>query len=107
MGDTCYRVTEDVSDGAIVYAHSRKDGREGYCYLIINNSLTDEMTVHFDKQVELFPLAGKDGMRSKVMCLDSRPLQYDADGTISILEGRKSPEGRYYLAPGSCMFVVI
>lgn len=107
MGNTCYKVTEDISDGAIVYAHSRKDGGDGYCYLIINNSLEDEITVSIPQSALLYPLSGKDGMRSKTMCLDTRPLAIDPDGTLPILDGRKVSEGRYYLAPGSCAFVVI
>ena len=107
MGDTCYKVEEDVSDGAIVYAHSRKDGGDGYCYLIINNSLTEEMTVLYDKDVVLYPLSGRDGMRSKVMCMDTNPLELWGDNELPYLGGRKVSEGRYYLAPGDCAFVVI
>ena len=107
MGDTCYKVDEDVSDGAIVYAHSRKDGNYGYSYLIINNSLEDEATILFDKDVHLFPLSGEGGMRSKVMCLDTNPLKLWGNNELPTLEGRKVSEGRYILAPGACAFVVI
>ena len=107
MGDVCYKVDKEISDGAHVYAHSRKDGGEGYCYLIINNSLEDESTVILPKGAVLYPLSGESGMRSKTMCLDTRPLKIDPDGTLPILEGRKVSEGRFILAPGSCAFVVI
>ena len=39
MGETVYDCGS-VSEGAHVFAHSRKDGKEGYAYLVINNSTT-------------------------------------------------------------------
>lgn len=107
MGDTCYKVDGNDADGALVYAHSRKDGWGGYCYLIINNSLTDEATILFDKDVVLYPLSGDGSMRSKVMRLDNNPLELWGDNELPTLDGRKVSEGRYYLAPGACAFVVI
>ena len=107
MGDTCFKVPEEDKDGAIVYAHSRKDGFGGYCYLVINNSLTDEITLLYDKDVLLYPLSGENGMRSKVMSLDTRPLTLLPDNSLPSLDGRKVSEGRYILAPGGCAFVVI
>ena len=45
MGTTAYDSAEPVREGAHVYVHSRKDGKEGKVYLIINNSRTKTTTV--------------------------------------------------------------
>ncbi|MBQ5756057.1 MAG: hypothetical protein IIV88_02240, partial [Erysipelotrichaceae bacterium] len=58
------------AEGKHVYAHSRKDGKPGYCYLIINNSLTDEMTISLPKDATVYTLDGNGNMRNKVMYLN-------------------------------------
>ena len=107
MGNECYKVSEEISDGAHVYAHSRKDGGDGYCYLIINNSLTEEMTLNIPRDARLYILTGENGMRSKVMSLDTRPLVLYDDNSLPILDGRRVSEGEYSLPAGSCSFIVI
>ena len=107
MGNECYKVSEKISDGAHVYAHSRKDGGDGYCYLIINNSLTEEMTLNLPRDARLYILTGESGMRSKVMSLDTRPLVLYDDNSLPILDGRSVSEGEYSLPAGSCSFIVI
>ena len=62
MGNTCYAVEAPQTEGAHVYAHSRKDGKDGYCYLVINNSLTEETTVSLSSDAELYSLGGESGM---------------------------------------------
>ena len=44
MGSTVY----DAGVEGHVYCHSRKDGKNGYVYLAINNSWTETTTVEFD-----------------------------------------------------------
>ena len=107
MGDTCYKADNPGKEGAHVYAHSRKDGKEGYCYLVINNSMTEETTVSLPKDAELYVLTGESGMRSKVMCLDCLPLVLGEGNALPSLEGTKVPAGDYALPAGSCSFIVI
>ena len=45
MGTTVYNVNTE----GLVYCHSRKDGKDGCVYLVINNSLTDAATVNLPK----------------------------------------------------------
>ena len=75
MGTTVYDTAEPTREGAHVYAHSRKDGKDGVVYLIINNSLTESTTVELPKDADRYTLAGENGnVRAAVMTLNGKPL---------------------------------
>ena len=75
MGTTVYDTAEPTREGAHVYAHSRKDGKDGVVYLIINNSLTESTTVELPKDADRYTLAGENGnVRATVMTLNGKPL---------------------------------
>ncbi len=102
MGDKCYK-----AEGNHVYAHSRKDGKDGYCYLVINNSLTEEMTVSLPKEAEVYTLSGNGNIRSKVMYLNGKPLTLDENNKLPDLDGAVLSEGEHKLPCASCRFIVI
>ena len=106
MGNTVYACENPGVEGAHVYCHSRKDGEEGCVYLVINNSLTDATTLELPKAAKLYELSGNGNMRSKVMCLNGRPLTLGENNELPCLCG-KDVEGTISIAPGSCAFVVI
>ena len=106
MGQTVYDTEIAISEGAHVYAHSRKDGKDGYAYLIINNSKKTATTVELPGEAVCYTLAGRDGMRSTVMTLNGRDLLPDANDQLPDLSG-EVVSGKLELAPGSCAFVVI
>ena len=106
MGKTCYASGEELREGAHVYAHSRKDGKDGYCYLVINNSLTDTTTVELPKAAVKYTLAGKDGIRSTVMTLNGRDLVLGENDELPCLCGEEV-SGTIELAPGTCTFIVL
>ncbi|MBP3655498.1 MAG: beta-glucuronidase [Clostridia bacterium] len=106
MGATVYDAGEPIREGAHVYCHSRRDGREGYAYLIINNSMTDTTTVELPGDAVRYTLAGRDGMRSAVMTLNGRELALGEGDTLPDLSGERV-SGRVELAPGTCTFIII
>ena len=105
MGQTVFTTGEEIREGAHVYAHSRKDGKDGYAYLIINNS-TETTTVELPKEAEAFVLEGKDGLRSRVMTLNGRDLQLGENDELPCLCG-KTVEGKVEVPAMSCAFVVV
>ena len=82
MGHTVYNSGVKIAEGAHVYCHSRKDGKEGCVYLVINNSHTDVTTVELPKAGVKYTLAGRDGLRSTVMTLNCRDLVLGDDDTL-------------------------
>ena len=106
MGDVVYSCDNPNVEGAHIYCHSRKDGEEGYTYLVINNSLTDETTVELPSDATLYELSGNGNMRSKVMYLNGRPLTLGENNELPCLGG-KQVSGTVAIAPGSCAFIVI
>lgn len=108
MGTTVYDSGEPIREGAHVYVHSRKDGKSGAVYLIINNSLTETTTVSLPKDAERYTLAGEGGnIRARVMTLNGNPLTLGEGNALPALEPVKQPAGTVELAPGTCTFLVV
>ena len=106
MGRVVYDTKEPIREGAHVFCHSRADGKEGYCYLIINNS--KEIT-HVDVPVDCtrYTLTGNGKLRSRTMLLNGRELALGDKDKLPDLTGAYQNAGTLKLAPGSCTFLVI
>ena len=108
MGTTVYDSGEEIREGAHVYVHSRKDGKEGKVYLIINNSTTEATTVEIPTDAERYTLAGKDGnIRATVMTLNGEPLVLGENNAVPELKPVAQPAGTIELAPATCTFLVL
>ncbi len=107
MGQTVYASGETLREGAHVYVHSRKDGKPGYAYLIINNSWTDETTVTLPGKAEVYALTGKDKIRSRTMLLNGRELVLGENDELPCLGGETVDGGSITVAPGGCTFVLL
>ncbi len=108
MGTTVYDTAEPIREGAHVFAHSRKDGKDGVVYLVINNSLTETTTVELPKDAMRYTLAGENGnVRATVMTLNDKPLVLGANNTLPELAPVAQKAGRVELAPATCTFFVI
>ena len=107
MGDTAYDSAIPVEEGKHVYCHSRKDGKEGYVYLVINNSMTESTTVELPKEAQAYILKGDGKFRSRVMTLNGKPLTLDENDELPCLCGKSLPAGRTVLPPTACAFFVI
>ena len=89
MGTTVFDTKEEIREGAHVFAHSRKDGKDGVVYLVIDNSFTESTTVELPKDAVRYTLAGENGnMRATVMTLNDRPLVLGEGNTLPSLEGK-------------------
>ncbi len=106
MGTTVYDCGNPDTEGAHVFAHSRKDGKDGIVYLIINNSLTDTTTVELPKAAECYSLSAKN-MRDSVMQLNGRDLTIKGVAELPDLSPVEQSEGTVELLPGSCTFLII
>ena len=107
MGSTAYDSKIPVQEGAHVYCHSRKDGKDGCVYLVINNSWTETTSVELPKDAVRYTLAGRDGIRSRIMTLNGRELILGENDTLPCLCGEEISAGTVDLAPGTCTFFVL
>lgn len=108
MGTRVYDTKEPVREGAHVYAHSRKDGKDGAVYLVINNSRTEATTAELPKDAQRYTLAGEDGnVRAAVMTLNGKPLVLGKDCELPEMEPVLQKAGAVELAPGTCTFFVM
>ena len=106
MGKTCYATGIANTEGAHVYCHSRKDGKDGCVYLIINNSWTETTTVELPGAAQVYALTGKNGIRSRTMCLNGTELVLGENDELPALTGVEA-SGKLEIAPGGCTFIVI
>ena len=106
MGTTVYDSKIPASEGAHVYCHSRKDGKDGCVYLVINNSKTDVTTVELPKDADAYVLDGNGDMRSTVMYLNGKALTLGENDALPEMNG-KAVSGAVELAPGSCAFFAL
>ena len=106
MGQTVYATGEEIREGAHVYAHSRKDGKEGVVYLIINNS-QETTTVELPKDAVRYTLSGNGKLRSRTMLLNGKELVLGENDELPALDGVAQPAGTVDLAPCTCTFLVL
>jgi len=106
MGSTVYATGEETREGAHVYAHSRKDGKDGVVYLIINNS-AETTTVELPQDAVRYTLSGDGKLRSRKMQLNGAALELGENDALPALDGVAQPAGSVELAPGTCTFLVI
>lgn len=105
MGSTVYDAGQRC-EGAHIYAHSRKDGKPGAVYLIINNSITQATTVTLPCDALRYTLSAPT-LRSKVMQLNGKDLLLGENDTLPALDPVPQPAGTLELAPASCTFLVV
>ena len=105
MGKTVYASGEAIREGAHVYCHSRKDGKDGYVYLVINNA-KDATTVELPKEAQAYILTGNGKLRSRTMLLNGQELKLGENDSLPQLEG-KGVSGTVTLEGQSCAFFVL
>ena len=106
MGTTVYDSGEPIREGAHVYCHSRRDGKEGKAYVVINNSLTETTTVELPGEATVYALTGTNGMRSRTVSLNGRELLLGEGDELPDLSG-VTATGKVEIAPGGCTFIVL
>ena len=106
MGTTVYDSEIAIQEGAHVFCHSRKDGKDGCVYLVINNSLTDTTKVELPKEALRYTLCGNGNVRNTSIYLNGTKLELGANDELPAMEG-EAVSGTIELAPGTCTFFVM
>ena len=105
MGTTVYDTKEEIREGAHVFAHSRKDGKDGIAYLVINNSENKTTTVTLPKAAEVYKLSA-DKLRATTMKLNGKELVLGENNELPDMSP-VTMEGELVLEPATIAFVVL
>ena len=100
------RIAGAIQEGAHVFCHSRKDGKDGCVYLVINNSLTDTTKVELPKEALRSTLCGNGNVRNTSIYLNGKELTLGENDELPAMEG-VAVSGTIELAPGTCTFFVM
>ena len=105
MGLTVYETGEKIREGCHLYAQSRADGKEGVCWLYINNSW-DESAYVSVPDCELYQLTGP-APRSTETYLNGRLIAMPEDpGQMPELDPVSIKAGTIEIPPCSVAFIV-
>ena len=107
MGEKVYECENHPHKETHIYCHSRKDGKDGVVYLIINNSKTDILSLTLPKDATRYTLSCGGILRSHTMYLNGSPLFLDAQGNPPALDGVSEKRGTTELPPSTCTFLVM
>ncbi len=107
MGTTVYQCENHPLENVHIYCHSRRDKKEGYVYLIINNSPTDALIVYCPTPSKVFVLSSNGDIRGQTAFLNGSPLCLSDYGDLPALSGKDFSSGLIELSPSSCTFLVI
>ena len=106
IGTSTYDAQWENCEGAHIFAFDRKDGKDGYVYMIINNSKKKETIVDFGKEAEVYLLSA-DEERSKDMKLNGKVIGLDENGEMPQITAVKNAEGKVTLPPVTVAFVAV
>ena len=106
MGDVVYDAGEPIREGAHVYAHSRRDGREGIACAVINNSLREKTRLLLPDNALVWEVTAP-APRSEQIFLNGKELLYDAENGFPSMEGKHVEAGEYFLPPVSIAFIIV
>ena len=106
MGNEVYESEIALEEGTHVFAHSRKDGKDGLAYLIINNSKEDETVVNLPCEADLYLLSAEYS-RCEVMKLNGKDLVLDRNDDLPDLTPVKVTDKKVVLPPETIAFIIL
>lgn len=106
MGDVVYDTGEPLREGAHLYAHSRRDGKPGVVYALINNSTTHGTVVQLPAGAQRYELSAET-LRSSEIRLNGRALHLEAEDTLPQLTPDTLGAGSYLAPPATVTFFVL
>ena len=104
-GEKVYDTHEPIREGVHLYAFSRKDGEEGVCYVLVNNSETETVQVEVPACVRY--TLSSDKLRSQKIFLNGSELVMPDAYTMPALDGEAVAAGTVSVAPCTIAYIVV
>ena len=105
MGQTVYDTHEPLREGVHLFAHSRRDQKNGVAYLLVNNSTSEKTYVQLSGNAEIY-LLDAPFMRSTDIYLNGEKLEMADDLTMPKLTARQHTGSQLEIAPGAITFIL-
>ena len=105
MGSKVYDLGQEIREGFHCYVHSRKDGKKGYAYMIVNNSPSEAALLEVPWRGTVYTLSAE-YLRSPRILLNGKPLELTGTAQLPSLEGAPVEAGTLTLAPATVTFLV-
>lgn len=106
MGEIVYDTGEKIREGVHLFANSRRDGKEGVAYLLVNNSMKEATEVVLGNGVDLYRLNAP-FMRSTDIYLNGKILKLEDDMTMPELNPVRCEDGKLCVEPGEVVFMLV
>ncbi|MGN0564380.1 MAG: beta-glucuronidase [Candidatus Heritagella sp.] len=106
MGTTVYDASSLSRGDTPVFAHSRRDGKPGIAYLVLNPSRTDSLSLSFSSPASCYLLQAE-SLRAPVMNLNGNPLVLPQEDCLPDLSPEIHPSGPFTLPPASILFAIL
>ncbi|MBW3088754.1 hypothetical protein KIH77_08445 [Bifidobacterium sp. 82T24] len=106
MGTTVYNAGEPAREGVHLFARSRKDGREGAAWLLVNNSPTEPTEVRGVRGGWIYQFTADDP-RSREIRLNGTPLRMGAEGAFPDIIPETIATDAVTAPPASISFIVL
>lgn len=105
VGTKVYDSGEKIREGFHCYAHSRRDGKEGFVYVMINTSRTENTRVELSCSGQRYTLSAEN-IRSGQILLNGKPLEIRGTAGLPPFEGEDVTASAIELAPATVTFFV-
>ena len=106
MGEEVYATGEPLREGVHLYAHSRKDGKPGVCYVLINTSKEAVTEVELPRAAACYTLSA-DSLRSSEIRLNGEVLRLTEDEQLPELRAESAAAGVFCAQPATINFFVL
>lgn len=106
IGTEVYDSSRQARENLHIYCHSRRDGRRGYAFLVINNSLTSAVNVELPGEALRYTLTA-DSLRATTMRLNGKELALSGKDDLPDLCPVLQNKGEVSLPPASCTFLIL
>lgn len=106
LGDTVYETSEAIREGAHVYACNRRDGKDGYAYVVINNSKDASSIVNLPGKAEVYQLTGSE-LRSTIALLNGEAIVCTKDGSFPEINAKVVENETLDVPPVSVSFILV
>lgn len=105
MGTVVYDTGEEKREGVHCYAHSRRDKKAGYVYMIMNNSGRESTTVTIPKEAERYTVSAET-LRATDVRINGRLMQVEGECQIPAITPVMERQGTIELQPHTITFLV-